>query len=310
VSSAVFLVECGSTAVVVKQALPKLQVNDEWLSRVERSATEARAAAVLHRLLPAGSVLPPLHIDERRSLFVMPSAQRGAETWKAKLMRGELSPETARTVGRLLGFLHRRSRDEPGLDQAFADRQDFLDLRVDPYLLVTARRRPKLAAAIDRHTQRMLSVRECLVHGDYSPKNLLVGPGRPAEVVLVDHEVSHWGDPAFDCAFCLTHLHLKACTFPRRAADFLHLAEAFWTSYLDTARAADAGGRERDTIGLLGCILAARVDGKSPAEYLTTEVLRERVRTLAGTILLDELTSLGAVREATMALVDNAALLA
>src|SRR5438552_11302079 len=142
VSSAVFRVECGTKAVVVKQALPKLRVHDEWLSRVERSATEARAAAVLHRLLPQGSVLPPLHFDERRSLFVMPSAPRGAETWKAKLMRGELSVETARTVGDLLGRLHRRSRHEPGLEEAFADRQDFLDLRVDPYLVVTAQRRP------------------------------------------------------------------------------------------------------------------------------------------------------------------------
>ena len=308
VSSAVFLVECGTLAVVVKQALPKLQVNDEWVSRVERSATEARAAAVLHRLLPPGSILPPLHVDERRSLFVMPSAPRGAETWKAKLMRGELSPETARTVGELLGLLHRRSRDEPGLREAFADRRDFLDLRVDPYLVVTAQRRPSLAAAIDRHTRRMLAVRQCLVHGDYSPKNLLVGPSRPEQVVLVDHEVSHWGDPSFDSAFCLTHLHLKACTFPTRAADFLDLAEVFWTTYMNTADAADPLGRERDTVGLLGCILAARVDGKSPAEYLTTDTLRDRVRSLAGTILLDEPTSLAEVRQATLALVGSAAL--
>jgi aminoglycoside phosphotransferase (APT) family kinase protein len=308
VSSAVFLVECGTTSVVVKQALPKLQVSDEWLSRVERSATEARAAAVLHRLLPAGSVLPPLHVDERRSLFVMPSAPRGAETWKAKLMRGELSPETARRVGELLGILHRHSRDEPGLAQAFADRQDFLDLRVDPYLMVTAQRRPYLANAIHRHTERMLSVTRCLVHGDYSPKNLLVAPDQPRAVVLVDHEVSHWGDPSFDCAFCLTHLHLKACTFPARATDFLQLAHIFWTSYTAAAGAEDARAPERDTVGLLGCILAARVDGKSPAEYLTTETLRDRVRTLASTILLDDLTSLDEVRRATQALVGRAAL--
>jgi 5-methylthioribose kinase len=218
VSSAVFRVECGDTAVVVKQALPKLRVNDEWISRVERSATEARAARVLHRLLPDGSVLPTLHVDEVHSLFVMSSAPRDAETWKALLMRGQLSTETADTVGALLGHLHARSRREPGLAEAFADRQDFIALRVEPYLHVTAERRPKLAAAIRRHTERLLCVRECLVHGDYSPKNLLVSPGRPRDVVLLDHEVSHWGDPAFDTAFCLTHLHLKACTFPSLAA--------------------------------------------------------------------------------------------
>jgi aminoglycoside phosphotransferase (APT) family kinase protein len=300
VSSAVFRVECGQLAVVVKQALPQLRVSDEWLSRVERSGTEARAAAVLSRLLPNGRVLPPLYVDQARSLFVMPSAPRGAETWKAKLMRGELESLTAQSVGELLGILHRRSREDPELRKDFADRQDFLALRVDPYLNVTAQRRPRLAATIDEHTRRMLSVTECLVHGDYSPKNLLVGPERADQVVLVDHEVSHWGDPSFDTAFCLTHLHLKACTFPERAPDFLDLAEVFWRSYLRQASPVDPAAFENHTVGLLGCLLAARVDGKSPAEYLTTEALRERVRRLATTILLEKLSALRCVRDATL----------
>jgi aminoglycoside phosphotransferase (APT) family kinase protein len=306
VSSAVFRVEYQSTAIVVKQALPKLRVSDEWLSRVERSATEARAAAVLNHLLPDESVLPPLHVDKVHSLFVMPSAPRGAETWKAKLMRGDLSAATARRVGQLLGVMHQRSRQEPGLREAFADRQDFIALRVDPYLVVTAQRRPPLARAIIRHTERMLSVTECLVHGDYSPKNLLVSPDRADHVVLLDHEVTHWGDPAFDCAFCLTHLHLKACTFPMRTRDHLELARLFWGSYLASACPADACALERDSVGLLGCLLAARVDGKSPAEYLTTETLRDRVRALATTILFDDLSTLEAVAEETEAAVDAA----
>jgi aminoglycoside phosphotransferase (APT) family kinase protein len=302
VSSAVFRVDCADLSVVVKQALPQLRVSDEWLSRVERSATEARAAAVLSRLLPDGSVLPPLYVDSARSLFVMPSAPRRAETWKARLMRGELEYATAHRVGDLLGILHRRSRTGPALRGEFADRQDFVALRVEPYLSVTAERRPKLAVAIGLHARRMLSVTDCLVHGDYSPKNLLVGPDRAEHVVLLDHEVSHWGDPAFDTAFCLTHLHLKACTFPSRARDFLDLAELFWRSYLAAAATLDPVALERDTVGLLGCLLAARVDGKSPAEYLTTDVLRERVRNLATTILLDPLASLRLVRDATLEL--------
>ena len=169
-------------------------------------------------------------------------------------------------------------------------------MRVDPYLRVTAERRPVLAQAIDRHTERMLSVRDCLVHGDYSPKNLLVDSSQPQDVVLLDHEVCHWGDPTFDTAFCLTHLHLKACTFPRRAGDFLDLAHAFWTAYLEAARPEDPVRFERDTVGLLGCVLAARVDGKSPAEYLTTDDLRQQVRQLAERILLEDLSTLQATR--------------
>jgi len=104
VSSAVFRATWDSTAVVVKQALPQLQVQDEWLSRVERSTTEARAARVLEQLLPAGSILAPLHVDEARSLFVMPSAPLGADTWKTLLMHGNLAAETARALRRQARF--------------------------------------------------------------------------------------------------------------------------------------------------------------------------------------------------------------
>jgi 5-methylthioribose kinase len=301
VSSAVYRVTWDAEAVVVKQALPKLQVRDDWTSRVERSATEARAAIVLARLLPAGAILPPIHVDERRSLFVMPSAPPGAETWKALLMRGVLSSVSARSVGRLLGLLHARSRSTPDLAGEFADRQDFVALRVDPYSHVTAQRRPEVAAPIEKHTARMMSVRECLVHGDYSPKNLLVEPSRPADMILLDHEVCHWGDPAFDVAFCLTHLHLKACTFPPRTSEFLGLAEVFWSAYLEIAAPAHPSSLECNMVGLLGCLLAARVDGKSPVEYLTTDALRQRVRRLADAILLEEPTTLRAVRELTLA---------
>jgi aminoglycoside phosphotransferase (APT) family kinase protein len=301
VSSAVFRVEWGNTAMVVKQALPQLKVSDEWLSRVERSATEARAASVLQQLLPPGSILAPIYVDTQRSLFVMPAAPVDAETWKALLMRGELSQVTARRVGAMLGQLHDRSRSNPRLSEEFEDRQDFLALRVDPYLRVTAERRPHLAAAINQHKARMLGVRQCLVHGDYSPKNLLVEPDKPEDVILLDHEVFHWGDPVFDTAFCLTHLHLKACTFRDRARDFLELVHDLWSAYLAAAQPSEAQAIERDTVGMLGCVLAARVDGKSPVEYLSTDELRNRVRRLSETILLDAPATLSDVRELTLA---------
>ncbi|MHB1132187.1 MAG: phosphotransferase family protein [Chloroflexota bacterium] len=299
VSSQVLKAESGEHCVVLKQALPKLRVADDWQARPERALVEARAAAVLARLLPAGAVLAPLHVDAEQHLFVMPCAPAGAETWKAKLLRGELRQATSRRVGELLGLLHARSRAEPALASEFADRQYFLSLRVEPYLDTVAARRPELAAAIARHRERLLATRECLVHGDYSPKNLLVTPHSPAAVILLDHEVAHWGDPSFDLAFCLTHLHAKAVAFPERAAGYLALAATFWQAYLAAAAPAAPATLERHTVGLLGCLLAARVDGKSPVEYLIEERQKEAARALASKILLAELRSLTAVAAET-----------
>ena len=183
----------------------------------------------------------------------MPSAPLAAETWKALLLRGELSSISAHAVGEMLGQLHARSRVEPGLAQEFADRQDFVALRVDPYLHVTAERRPEVSAQIEKHTARMMSVRECLVHGDYSPRTCWSRPDHPSAMILLDHEVCHWGDPTFDLAFCLTHLHLKACTFPERTSDFLDLAQIFWTAYGAAAQPvypARAGARHGRNAGM------------------------------------------------------------
>lgn len=297
VSSSVLRAQVGSRCVVLKQALPRLKVRDEWTSGVERALIEARAAEALARLLPPGAVLAPLHTDPERYLFVMGCAPPGVETWKAKLMRGETALPTARRVGELLGLLHGRSRGDPELAEAFASQEYFLSLRVDPYLRTTAQRRPELAAAINRHTERMLANRVCLVHGDYSPKNLLVDPADPRGVILLDHEVTHYGDPAFDLAFCLTHLHAKAVRFPERADDYLTLARLLWEDYLATARPPAPAALERESVGLLGCIIAARVDGKSALEYLDTEERRERARAVARTILLDEPVTLAEVAE-------------
>jgi 5-methylthioribose kinase len=297
VSSAVLRAESCERCLVLKQALPKLKVRDDWRSGVERALIEAKAAEALARLLPPGAVLPPLLTDPERYLFVMPCAPTGAETWKARLLRGELDYRTATRAGSLLGWLHGRSRDDAALATEFADRQYFLSLRVAPYLHTTAERRPELAAVIARHEERMLATRVCLVHGDYSPKNMLVGPDDPAAVILLDHEVAHWGDPAFDLAFCLTHLHLKAVAFPVRAAGYLALVQTFWEAYQEAASPPDTRALERDLVGLLGCIIAARVDGKSPVEYLTTDDLRDQVRSLSRTILLENLSTLAGVAE-------------
>ncbi len=299
ISSAVLKARGCERCLVLKQALPKLRVRDEWTARVERALVEARAAAALARLLPPAAVLPPLHTDPQRYLFVMACAPSGAETWKAKLLRGEANPATAERVGSLLGWLHGRSHGEASLAAAFGDREHFLSLRVAPYLRTTAERRPELRAAIQRHEERLLATTICLVHGDFSPKNLLVSPADPADVILLDHEVAHWGDPAFDLAFCLTHLHLKAVALPAWAAAYLGLARTFWQAYLAAARPAQAAQLERDAVGLLGCLIAARVDGKSPVEYLATADRREAARRLARTILLDGLATFAEAGAAT-----------
>jgi 5-methylthioribose kinase len=148
----------------------------------------------------------------------------------------------------------------------------------------------------------MLSRQVALTLGDYSPKNLFVYPDH---VMAIDFEVAHWGDPAFDVAFCLTHLILKAIHFAPRSAPYLASAARFWEDY----RAAGAGlAQQPDVVAELGCLLLARIDGKSPVEYITDDPTRNLVRDLAAQLITDGGDSVpGALATAARAIPDTVA---
>jgi aminoglycoside phosphotransferase (APT) family kinase protein len=186
----------------------------------------------------------------------------------------------------MLGRIHATSAGRAGLAAEFADTSFFDELRIDPYLRYVAAAAPDLAPALDEVAGELLATGACLVHGDFSPKNLLVTPD--GHVLLVDHEVAHWGHPAFDVAFVTNHLCLKAVRFRAegRAPAYLEAA----TTVLD-AYAAEAGGLElgigQFAARTTGALMLARVDGKSPVEYLTDERDRAVVRSLGRDVLLD-----------------------
>ena len=117
-----------------------------------------------------------------------------------------------------------------------------------------------------------------MIHGDVSPKNILLGPDGP---VFLDAECACMGDPAFDLAFCLNHLLLKCLWNPAAADKFAACFEALTDAYLAEVDWESAESLEARAASLLPALLLARVDGKSPAEYITTDAQRSHVRRCA-----------------------------
>jgi hypothetical protein len=200
--------------------------------------------------------------------------------WKARLLGCDVDLTTARRVGQLLGQMHRRTSGRADLAKQFDDREYLFDLRIRPYHQRVAERQPRLAAAINSVAERMLEDRQCLVHGDFSPKNLLTdGPA----VVILDCEVAHWGDPRFDVAFCLSHLLLKTL---HSAGCPDRLAEAT-AAYLNAYAVDGLPVLDDELSRATGCLVLARVIGDSPVEYLVTPGLRDAAFRLGESLLLD-----------------------
>jgi 5-methylthioribose kinase len=304
VSSIVVRITTDADTFVIKQALPRLRVEAAWYARPERSLIEARCAIVLSDLVP-GAVPEVIATVPTRNAFVMRSAPAGTETWKVRLMRGDVSIAVATTVGQLLGRIHARSAVRADISRDFADTSFFDELRIDPYLRYVAVRTPALAPALDDVADVLLATGACLVHGDFSPKNLLVTPD--AHLLLVDHEVAHWGHPAFDVGFVVSHLCLKAIRFrgAGHAAVYLDAAAAVLAAY------AEEVGELRLGLGafatrVTGALLLARVDGKSPVEYLTDESDRATARELGREALLDPAADQRALVERVRAVLASA----
>jgi 5-methylthioribose kinase len=257
-------------AWVLKQALEKLRVAVEWRSDPRRIEQEALAMRHLADLAPSGSVPRLLFEDEKHHLLAMTAVPEPHENWKTLLLHGQPEENHVAQFGRLLGAIHRGSHERRHeLAPLFENRTFFESLRLEPYYLYSAAQRPAAAPFLQALVAETRATRLALVHGDYSPKNILIHHGR---LILLDHEVIHWGDAAFDVGFSLAHFLSKAHHLASHRAALANAAAHYWRCYRsalgDVPWSAELEPRAaRHT---LACLLA-RVAGRSPLEYLDSQ---------------------------------------
>jgi hypothetical protein len=267
VSNVVLAVGEGPGALVVKQALPRLRVDDDWRAPPERALAEADALDLVGMLTP-GAVPRVVDRDFDRCTLVIERAPNHWENWRSLLLSGTVDPEIGTHLGSLLSSWHNATFYECTLSPRFYEVEPFEALRVDPYYRTVAKRLPHMSRSVLGYADEMLARRLCLVHGDFSPKNVLVGPS--PDLWVIDFEVAHLGDPAFDLAFLLSHLLLKSVHRPELATAYDRCAAQFSSAYEAGARA-ELSPPWDYVIGHVGCLLLARVAGKSPVDYLTAD---------------------------------------
>jgi 5-methylthioribose kinase len=279
VSNRTVLVERTSgEAWVLKQALEKLRVAVDWFSSPQRIHREAAGMRSLAELLPPGAVPRLIFEDSEHHLLAMDAVPQPHANWKTMLLAGDLDAYHVSQFGEILAAIHGRSHAEAErLAPIFADRSFFESLRLEPYYSYTASQYPNAQPFFDTLLEETRAQSLALVHGDYSPKNILV---HADQLVLLDHEVIHWGDPAFDVGFSLTHLLSKAHHVTTHRRKLILAAQLYWQSYTTALEDISTweGYESRSVRHTLACLLA-RVDGRSPLEYLTADE-RDRQRSM------------------------------
>jgi 5-methylthioribose kinase len=282
VSNIVLRVETPSEAFVLKQSRPQLRTHDAWFSDLDRVYREQEVMELLYPLLPDLTVPRVLHSDRANYAFAMSHAPAGSRVWKESLLAGEVDLAIGERAGTVLGRMHETTAGNPMARDRFHDHTVFVQLRVDPFYYRVQERRPEVAQAVAPLVEQLLSVKEALCHGDYSPKNILT---HEHGFTLVDYETAHYGDPTMDLGFFLSHLVLKAVKHHHRRADYFELTRAFWRGYNAEVRFRSPGELQGRGIGHLAVCLLARIDGTSPVDYLPEEPKREAVRRLGRRLL-------------------------
>lgn len=292
VSSLIVRVDTLRGPLCVKQALPELKVAAHWSAPLSRNRAEVAWIREVGQWHPE-AVPAILGEDPESHAFAMQWLPPEAHpVWKSQLRDGVIDPAFAARVAMLVGSIHARSAARPQLAARFANDRNFFELRLDPYFLAAAAVHADCAPVLRQLVDDTAARKLALVHGDVSPKNILVAPRGP---VLLDAECAWYGDPAFDAAFCLCHLLAKCLWRPQHADAYLGCFAAFAGGYLARCDWEPVAEIESRIALLLAAMLLARVDGKSPLEYLD-DAARARQREFARRHLLSPAATLAVLQ--------------
>lgn len=286
VSCRVWKISRNNDQWVIKQALEKLDVAADWFSDVERIHREHQVMQQIDLVVPNSKIPKVLHVDYKNHVYMMTFVRDASETWKSQMMRGIFNPESAKNAAKLLSQIHELS---PKIDEKhqleFKNQTYFVQLRIEAFHRFLIQKYPELEKDITQLIDELTLEKTCLVHGDFSPKNMLVQDN--GEIILLDFEVAHWGNPVFDVAYCLGHLMLKGWHLNKHE-EILDLISSFLDNY---------EFKIKNLIPHLGLMLLARMDGKSPVNYIQNPELKNQIRSIAIDWIKDGKTQIDWIQE-------------
>ena len=299
VSSDIAFVTAGTRKFCIKRALPKLKVAVDWRAPVARNKSEVDWLQVAAGVAP-GCVPRVLADHSADGWFAMEYLEpEHHPVWKSQLRDGIIDPDFAAEVGRGIGRIHAATAGKADIARRFATGHIFYPIRLEAYLVASGQKHPEAAAALQALVDVTQGNQIALVHGDVSPKNILCRQTANGMMpVFLDAECAWYGDPAFDFAFALNHLLLKCLWRPLHAARYLECFDALYDDYVNQVSWETPHAIDARTARLLIGLLLARVDGKSPVEYVTDEAQKQLVRDFALPRLLNPPHFLGEVRDA------------
>lgn len=280
VSCVVLAVTTDEREIVVKQALPELKTKAKWVADQRRAIVEADAMQVYHSITPE-NVPELIDCDEANFTLTMSRLPRSCTNWKVDLLEGRIHPEMGERIGRVLAAWHNATAADSNIKAKFMEGELFEQLRVSPFYRAVAGKNEYLQTIINTLIDEITTEKIALVHGDFSPKNILATAEQSP--VVLDFEVAHTGNPVFDLAFLSAHLLCKIiATDVQGDKELLAVtANGFFNAYQQSSRVTICQNLPKH----ISLIALARVEGVSPVNYLSAEQAERLVNLTKATLL-------------------------
>ncbi|HCC37928.1 MAG TPA: aminoglycoside phosphotransferase [Treponema sp.] len=294
VSCIAALIEKDGITMLVKQGRPKLAVKEDWFADPARMKIEAKANEIFNRYVPE-SVPAVIFYDAENYILLRKAAPADCVMWKTDLLNGILDFEVAKKTIDALVTVHNKCFNDPEIARIFADDSIFYQLRISPYIEFLLGKYPELTEYGKQLIERLKTRKLSLVHADYTPKNILVLKNR--DICILDYEISHYGDPVFDLAFFTNHIVLKSAHLKKWSAAFLNMLLYMTDTYFEMMNYGEKKEAEADSVKILAIMMLARIDGKSPVEYITSEQTKTLVRDMAFQLLKSGIKTFREARE-------------
>jgi 5-methylthioribose kinase len=281
VSCVVLAVASDAREIVVKQALPELKTKAKWVADQRRAIVEAEAMRVYQSITP-DSVPELLDCDAANFTLTMSRLPNTCTNWKQDMLEGRIYPEMGEKLGKILAKWHNTTAADEAIKAKFMEGELFEQLRVSPFYRAVAAKNPNLQVVINSLIEEITTEKIALVHGDFSPKNILATSNHSP--IVLDFEVAHTGNPVFDLAFVSAHLLCKTIRTqsPNEKAAITKTALNFLSSYREDTRISIAKTLPQH----VALIALARVEGVSPVNYLD-EPAQQKLVALTNSALLD-----------------------
>ncbi len=291
ISSKIFLINRKHERIVLKQSLKKFRIDKKINISIKRNLYEQDFINLANTFLEPGIIPKIIMSDRKNCFFIMTSASKNSVPWKELLLKGEVNFKIAKKVGAILANIHNNTAYNAELQKRFKDNSVFIIGRITTGYLEVARQFLSVKDLILKIANRCLNTKRALVTADITPKNILVDNDN---IMMIDHEGAHYGDPSFDLGIFIAHILLKSVYNIKIKKKYYKLIKIFWKSYLKGITVWDSSQMEKNVIENTIVMISARLFGKLPVEYLTgqeKEVLKRNIidRNLYALTNLDDL---------------------